>query len=216
LWLIGSVVALFGGNTGFQIVRSQRNSEIIRNEALAHIHRNCPADLGIGPGARPRWVGVEAWERLAAEHDAKVLQCERAKEDAQARVKLAERRLEQAFDQIPKAAAAVVGAAVMAANAPIAFTPPVIAAAGGAGAAAAEVVKGILAGNEPQLGAVVELVNKVDDANKIAVAEAKRQAEAAAAAAAAPAAQGGRTYRRKTKKRVVKKRVTRRKTTFSY
>lgn len=220
IWILGAIVALFSGNTGLEIARANRDVEIVRDAALSHIHNNCPADIDIGPGVRPLMFGISDWEAKAAKHRAKVVECDAAKVAAKVRVDIADARLKRAFDRIPKAAGAVAAAAVMAANAPVAFTPPVIGAAGAVGAAADQFVKGILEGNEPSPTQLGDIVGKVNAANKAAVDEAKRQEREAAAPAAAPTAaprRGARRYKGKTTKRVTKKRgVTRRRLTFSY
>lgn len=222
LLILGAIVSLFAGNTGVEIARANRDREIVRNAAISHIRNNCPADLAIGPGARPIMFGIADWEAMAAKHAAKVSECEAAKAGAKARVELADARLKKAFDKIPRGAKLATTAAVMVYNAPVAFTAPVIGAAGLAGGAAEAFVKTVLEGQEPDPTQLADLINKVDAAHKAAADEVKRQEEEERQrqereAAAAPAPQGGRKYKRKTKKRVTKKRgVTRRSPTFVY
>lgn len=214
--ILGAIVALFSGGLHLRITEAQRNQGMILAEAEVQINSKCPAYLKIDLGARPLFIGTGEWDDMNAARNMQKTVCDTTTKSSNDQIAIASRRLQRAYDLIPKAAGAVVSAAVMVANSAVAFTPPVIGAAGSAGAAAVLFVKEVIMADDVPIQTFAELVGKVDAANKAAAAEIERQAAAAELAAtvkaakAAAAGTGGR--RRNTKKRVMKKRrVTRRK-----
>jgi hypothetical protein len=235
--ILGAIGIIFGANQGAQMYQLANHRDVVRASALQQVRRSCPAELSIGPPAKPviDWKGEYAvalsnYETLKAK-------CKADMDVSVAQVREAEAAIDRAWQRLPAQAATLATAASVVAAGPV--TPATVTAAMTVGKAVHTLTSSFVSGSLPVGGAEFsDFVNTVAAGFPSAAAAAEEApagdggvpaAAAPAAAAAAPAraaaprapaaaaAPAPATWpkppaggRRKTKKSKGKRRVTRR------